>query len=134
MSATSDKVVAACEKHWDTYKDDCSGFVRTVADELGVILIGLANDIVDKIQESPWTVLASGVVANEKAENGLVIGGLKETGHGHVVIVVPGDLNRGKYPTAYWGKLNGIGKKKTTVNWAWNSTDRDKVIYAWRQL
>jgi hypothetical protein len=29
----------------------------------------------------------------------------------HVVVVVDGPLAHGKYPTAYWGSLHGIGKK-----------------------
>jgi predicted RNA-binding Zn-ribbon protein involved in translation (DUF1610 family) len=34
-------------------------------------------------------------------------------------VVVAGDLDRGKYPTAYWGMLGSVGKKKT-LNYAWS--------------
>jgi len=125
------KVTKACEAHWEVYKDDCSGFVKAVAKHVGVELTGQANDIVDQMQQTPWKVLKSGREAAGQAQlNFFVLGGLKETGHGHVVVVVPGPVDREAYPTAYWGKLNGTGKKARTINWAWKPGDRDKVIYA----
>lgn len=45
-------------------------------------------------------------------------------------MVVPGPLNRGKYPTAWWGSLAGKPDRDKTINWAWAETDRDKVVYA----
>ncbi len=128
------RVVAACEKWWDQYKGDCSGFVKAVGQEIGVAITGMADDIVDAIQSAPWTVLNSGPDAALHTGLGLVIGGLKANPHGHVVVVVPGPLQLGKYPTAYWGMLNGVGRKNTTINWAWNAQDRDRVIYAWRAI
>ena len=82
-----------------------------------------------------WWHLESGSEARDWAEAGyFVIGGLKDTPNGHVVVVVAGLLDRGKYPTAYWGKLHGIGEKAKTINYAWNKNDRDKVIYRGRIL
>lgn len=129
-----DKVVDACEKYWEKYKGDCSGFVKAVALELGVTLTGPANDIVDQIGRAPWVSLKSGADAAVKASLGLVVAGLKANPHGHVVIVVPGPIAHDKYPTAYWGQLGGVGKKKTTINWSWDQTDRDKVGYSWHSL
>lgn len=127
-----DQVVTACEKHWEAFKADCSGFLKAVCSDLGVILTGQANDIADQIQRSPWLKLKDGVEANQRATQGfLVLGGMRANPNGHVVIVVPGTLAHGKYPTAYWGSLGGVGKKNTTINWSWNATDRDKVIYAY---
>ena len=130
----SARVVAACEKWWSQYKGDCSGFVKAVAKVLGVPLTGLADDIVDEIKLPPWMLLGSGVEAAQKASLGLVIGALKATPHGHVVVVVPGALAHGKYPTAYWGTLNGTGRQNATINWAWDARHRDKVVYAWRTI
>lgn len=80
-------------------------------------------------------LIGCGAGARAKALAGkFVVGGLKAAGHGHVVVVVAGPLSHGKYPTAYWGSLGGIAKKNTTVNWSWNKTDRDKVIYAYRNI
>src|SRR5579864_3271239 len=133
-----DRVKNSCEANFIAHSDDCSGFVRAVAAQLGVTLDGLANKIVDTIRTDPqWTRLTGGVAANQAAADGkLVIGGLKGSEqahpdeHGHVVVVVEGPLNRGKYPSACWGKLGGVGAKDQTVNWAWNQQDRDKVTYA----
>jgi hypothetical protein len=134
MIGVSEKVIAACEKHWEDYKTDCSGFVKAVAAELGITLRGQANDITDQIQKHPWTVLKDGAEAALQATKAFVVAGLKASPHGHVVVVVPGALAHGKYPVAYWGQLGGLGKKNTTLNWAWNKEDRDKVIYAWHEL
>jgi hypothetical protein len=50
------------------------------------------------------------------------------------VIVVSGQLNRGKYPAAYWGSENssiredgGLGK---TINFSFTPADRNEVVYA----
>jgi len=129
------RIINACEAEFNTYSGDCSGFVRAVASDLGITLTGLANQITDQIQIAPWAVLPDGVQAKAKADQGFfVIGGLKDNPHGHVVVVVTGPLAANKYPTAYWGRLGGIGKKNTTINWAWNSDDRDNVTYGYITL
>jgi len=128
-------IIDTCEAEFDAHSDDCSGFVKAVANDLGITLTGMADDIVDEIQTAPWTTLADGIAAKAQADSGwFVVGGLKDTPHGHVVVVVQGPLAHGKYPTAYWGRLGGTGMKNTTINWAWNAQDRDKVIYACRAL
>ena len=116
------------------YKSDCRGFAKAVAEDFGIVLTGQANEIVDQIQKQPWQLLKSGSEASNKAGAGLVVAGLKGAPLGHVAIVVPGPLASGKYPTAYWGQLGGVGKKQTTLNWSWNKSDRDKVIYAVRSI
>jgi hypothetical protein len=131
----SKKIVSLCDKYWDTYKKNCSGYVKAIASDLGITLTGQANNIVDQIQKAPWKVLKSGIEAKVQATNGMfVVAGLKSDAHGHVVVVVPGTLAHGKYPTAYWGSLGGVPKKNATLNWSWNKTDRDKVIYACRSV
>nr|WP_294553793.1 hypothetical protein [uncultured Rhodopila sp.] len=125
----ADQIIAACERDWDTWRSDCSGFVKAVAADLGVFLSGQANDIVDAIA-ARWKPAKDGVEAAARAADGkFVIGGLKDQPNGHVVVVVKGPLNRGKYPTAYWGQLGGIGEKETTINYSWGADDRDKVAY-----
>ena len=128
-STNPDRVIAACEKEWDSNKSDCSKFVRAVGADLGIHLTGLANDIVRYVRAN-WRAAADGPAAANFAANGMfVIGGLEHEPHGHVVVVVPGPLNRNKYPTAYWGQLGGVGKKCATINWAWAAGDRDRVEY-----
>jgi hypothetical protein len=131
--AEGSPVVRACKAEWNSHKSDCSGFVRAVAHDLGITLQGLANDIVDQICRSPWTSLKhDGIAARQKAEAGyFVVAGLKEKPHGHVVVITPGPLAHAKYPTGYWGRLHGTGKMNTTINFAWNKQDRDKVFYSY---
>jgi hypothetical protein len=137
LISTADNIITTCENNWDANKSDCNAFVKSVAKEYGVLLSGVADDIVDTISGAGWEHLGkSGVKAKASADDGnLVIGGLKgqdhdpPRDHGHVVIVVRGSLANGKYPTGYWGSLGGVGKKNTTLNYAWNAKDRDHVIY-----
>ncbi len=129
----SKPIIDLCEIYWEKHKENCSGYVKEVAEKLGITLIGQANDIVEQIQKPPWKILESGVDAKLKATNGMfVIAGLKAERNGHVAIVVPGPLAHGKYPTAYWESLGGVPRKNTTINWSWNRSDRDNVIYAYR--
>lgn len=103
--------------------------MKAVASEIGITITGQANDIVDQMNGTGWTLCKDGVDARQKAIDGnFVIGGLKATSNGHVVVVVPGPLAHGKYPTAYWGSIGGVGKKNTTINWSWNTTDRDLLF------
>ena len=130
--------VNACEANWEDHKADCSGFVKAVASDLGVTLTGQANDIVDQIQIAPWVLLGKdGVAAKQKADAGLfVVAGLRDAPNGHVVVITPGPLdpNNSKYPTGYWGRLHGVGRKATTINWAWDEDHRDNVIYAYTSI
>ena len=133
-----DRVREACEACFADHEDDCSGFARAVAAQLGVPLAGLANQIVDMISSgNGWETLEDGVAAADAAEGGkFVIGGLKGSDqahpseHGHVVIVVGRPLAHDAYPSAYWGRLGGGGQEDKTVNFAWNTDDRDNVTYA----
>lgn len=135
------QVIDTCESEFDAHSNDCSGFAKAVAKDLGIDLSGLADDICDQIQGSDWNQLTDGVAAKQMADAGyFVIGGLKGADnvppqtHGHVVVVVSGPLAHDKYPSAYWGKLNGVGSKDQTVNYAWNQASRDLVIYAAKAL
>jgi hypothetical protein len=121
---------------------NCSAFVKAVCQQFGVRLEGQANKMVDELTPANgWTVLGdkdAGARAAEMAALGhLVVGAKKqEGGHGHVVIVVEGPPNKGKYPVAYWGTLNHPEKAgfEKTINWAWDKNARDKVTYASREI
>jgi len=133
---TGQDIIDACEAEWDAHESDCSGFAKAVGIRLGVTLTGMADDIVDEIQQAPWTPVADGPAAAAQAAQGrFVIAGLKGQDqqapdpHGHVVVIVQGQLAQGLYPTAYWGRLGGVGKKDTTLNWAWRQGDRDHIVY-----
>ena len=142
QSSGGDRVTAACEACFDAHKNDCSGFARAVADQLGVTLVGNADQIVATLSAGgTWTPLGDGAAAAASAHAGkLVIAGLKgadqahPSAHGHVVVVVDGPLARGRYPTAYWGRLGGVGEEHKTINFAWTAEDRDRVSYAAHDL
>ena len=128
----------ACVACFDAHRGDCSGFVRAVAQRLGIPVTGLADEIVDTIRAgAPWQVLADGIAAARSAEQGhFVIGGLRgdqqahRDEHGHVVVVTGDPLAFGHYPTAWWGQLGGQGASGKTINFAWTPRDRDRVTYA----
>jgi hypothetical protein len=133
-----DPVREACEACFEAHNDDCSGFARAVATELGVSLQGVADQIVETLRAGEgWSSLPDGVAAAKSAHDGkLVMAGLKGSeqahpdAHGHVVVIVDGPLAHGAYPSAYWGQLGGTGAKDKTINWAWTVEDRDRVSYA----
>jgi len=136
-------IIAVCQRNIKLYPNDCSRFVRSVGQDCGIFLVGDANAIVSQLHYT-GRKLADGPAAAKAARDGeLVIGGLISSGHGHVVVVVDGPLNRGKYPYAFWGKYKGFILKTSdevinvgytrghgTINYAWIPAQRDKVIYA----
>ena len=141
MEETAQKIIDSCEANFEAHKSDCSGFVKAVATEFTVTLVGQADNIVDQIKGADWTVLTDGIEAKQKADDGwFVVAGMKSGDHippqsnGHVAMIVSGGLNQGKYPTGYWGQLGGVGAKNKTLNWAWNKDSRDSIIYSGRQV
>ncbi len=137
MDSLDQCIVNACKNSWDkSYlagtpnKDNCSGFVQSVAAELGVPMPrGNANAMVDGLEQS-WTKLASGAEAAQKAAQGfLVIAGLKGRTYGHVAVVISGPLYRQKYPMCWCGSIAGaVGQSQglKSVGQVWNRTDRDR--------
>ena len=140
MNDNAQKVIDASEAEFKAHHNDCSGFARAVAAQIGVTLTGNADAIVDAIGGNGWTQLKDGAEAKSKAEQGwLVIAGLKGKDqsppvvHGHVAVVVSGPLAHGQ-PTAYWGRLGGSGSKNRTINYAWKAADLPNVRFAARPI
>jgi hypothetical protein len=130
---TPQQVIEACEAVFAAHITDCSGFARAAAAELGIKLEGRANELIDQLSGAPWAILADGIAAKQKADEGyFVVAGLKDEPHGHIVVIVAGEIAHEKYPAAYWGSLKGAesAAKNRTINWAWTKADRDRVIYA----
>lgn len=137
-------IVKKCEESWEEEfvalirnKNNCSGFVKSVAQKLNVPLPSVqADGIVDSISKS-WTKINTGVEAANKAAAGfLVLAGLKASDHskkasqGHIVIVISGPLYRGKYPKC-WGGSTGTAQSNgnKSVGEVWNTADRDRIAY-----
>jgi hypothetical protein len=142
--AQSEDIIRVCReiRAVSANANDCNKFVTAVAGGFNVTLLGTADEIMAEITGQGWTQHGkSGAAAAAAADAGeLVIGGMTSEAlgdaHGHVVVVVKGELNRGKYPVAYWGSLNprirpdgALGK---TINFSFTEDDRDNVIYASR--
>ena len=130
MATSADQIINWCESEWDASKADCSGFVKAVCRNAGVQLFGQANQIITFLETSSvWENLgAAPGTATARANSGcIVIGGLQQKPNGHVVIVVKSAPLH--YPVAYWGRLGAVGRKNTTINWSWDSSDRPKVHY-----
>jgi hypothetical protein len=112
------------------------------ADFLDAVPPGQADTIIELLRRASagWTHVgntpgAAALAAQHADAGNIVFGGLKSDelnpprSNGHVVVVVSGPLVNGRYPRAYWGVLNGTGRKDEGVNWAFNANDRDRVDY-----
>ncbi|MDR3636954.1 MAG: hypothetical protein P4L84_24325 [Isosphaeraceae bacterium] len=136
-------VIDACMENWEAHQSDCSGFVKAVAAELRVPMPNVnADQLIDFLATSTeWQEFTAGdgVAAEEAATEGmLVIGGLKSRdlgdAHGHVVVVLWGELARGKYPRASWGSLGKHQRRDSSVNYAFDEDARDNVRYFRRKF
>ena len=125
-------IETASRQEWPRWKSDCSGFVHAVAGDLGIVLSGNANAMVDAmdIKANGWIALGHDpALAISYANRGFfVVAGLKAAGHGHVVVIVPTPAGS-RYPLGYWGRLGGVGREKTGINWSWNHHDLPEVDY-----
>jgi hypothetical protein len=123
-------------------KSDCSGFVSSVASELGVALRGTANEIYHAIQMPPWCVLGTGDhaahLAAVAATNGkFVVGAWRapSAGNGHVAVIVDTNYSSNTVPhrtraIAYWGALGSEGEMHAPHSRSWNATKRPQVVYS----
>lgn len=143
-SDTRTKIIVACEKHFDAHKDNCSGFVKAVVNEVTnqLLLSGQANDIYDQLQKSPWVKIGSGITAQiiagaKAAEGGLVVAATKGAGHGHVAIIV--DTNTVNKKTSsksigYWGRLGSVGHKYMPLSNSWAPAKFDTIYFAYYKI
>ena len=138
-------IIDQCKASWEEAflkgtlnKNNCSGFLKSVAGKLGVPLPATANadGLVDAISGS-WKKLADGATAaREAAAGNFVVVGLKGPDHtparnnGHVGIVVAGPLYRGTYPMMWCGSIAQAQSQGTkSVGEVWSRADRDNVGY-----
>ena len=142
VSSTGQTLIAkACEKHWNAHKDNCSGFVKAVAAEIGIFLPDKqANEIIDYI--SPWAMASWWKIGSPKdagllAEEGYFVLACLESkqitlpsGNGHVAVVTSGyRAGKGNSPRGYWGAHKSVGKKNATMNYSFSTADIHKVTY-----
>lgn len=134
---TKEDIVAACQKWYSTFSNDCSGFVRAVTAELGHPVSGNADGIMNELSRSPaWESIDRDTAIASAREGKLIIAGLKSSEHnpvasnGHVVIVVDGPLYRNTYPLVWGGSIGSAQSRGTkSVGEVWRRSDRDEVRY-----
>lgn len=113
----------------------CSGYVAEVAGIMGFkdLDMLLANEIVTRISQNPqWSEIPMEKAQDLANGGSLIVAGVIEEPHGHVVIVCPGKIKNsgrwGNVPTvANVGKEVWIGKG---VNWAFSSMPK---FWVWRK-
>jgi hypothetical protein len=138
MSDKLDSIKTICASVWganvENCKANCSGYLKQVASRLGVMLPDeQANGIVDFLSGAAnWTHLGNDAkrASQFAGEGSFVVAGLKEAGHGHVVIVVPGWAPQG-FPLGYWGSLRGVAfaGADQSLTLAWTRPDLALVSY-----
>lgn len=135
-SAGQGKIINACEKHWNAHKNNCSGFVNAVADQLSIQLPHMqANPMIDYVSSwttPSWWKISTPAEAGSYAEKGyLVIACLKLSPNGHVAVVTSGhEPGHGIYPRGYWGTYQGVGKMNSTINYSFRmDLYRHKILY-----
>jgi hypothetical protein len=136
MTDPQQPILDACKQHFAAHQNNCSGFVRAVAAELGYDLTGNADSITADIAKR-WLKIVSGADAAAAAAAGsLVIAALAAKDHdppknnGHVVVVVGGELYHGTYPKCWGGSLGSYQSQgNRSVGEVWGKKSRDKVIY-----
>lgn len=143
-------VEAACKKHIKTYHNNCSGFVRAVANELLLLVPGISNnangqmDWMKLINTPSFQHLGEGKIGeihavNWAAQGHFVICGLnseelqvnrpnRTVNHGHVAIVVGEKGNTG-WPLAYWGSLGGSAGNRESLSKSFRTSDRENISY-----
>jgi len=134
------KLDEACKEAYKNNETNCSGFLRDVCAQLNVTIDQGNADSIATFLESQWTKLGGHAAAKTAVDNEeLVVAALKSSDsnknpkpkHGHVAIVVPGELYRKIYPKVYCGGMSPLGRSQgdKSVGEIWATVDRDSVKY-----
>lgn len=112
----------------------CNAYVNEVCESYGYkgFLGMLANDMIDLMSKDPaWTPVAMEKCQAMANEGVLLVAGVKQNPHGHVVVLCPGKEKTsgrwGRVPScANVGIENFIGKG---INWSFSTFP---ICFAWR--
>ena len=146
------RILQACEKCWPregphglANSVDCSGFVKSVMKELGLLpaLSGDANAMYDAVKSAPnWDIVGTGSAASRiagmMADEGRFVLALwkNPAGHGHVSVVVADMSNSLKQQRiestvmGYWGQFGGQGKTFAKLTASYGRDKLSSVLYA----
>lgn len=138
-----DIIETACRAAIQRFRNDCSGFLKAVAQAIGrlpLALQGDANAIVHFLdRESVYESLGGGLSAARRAglaaDQGrfVIAGSTNSTGHGHVAVIVK---SGSPWPLAYWGSISRRSRMKNprsatplTQSWRSSSLESGKVEF-----
>jgi hypothetical protein len=137
------RIIDACEKHFEKGRHDCSGFLKSIVAELfnGEVLAGRAYEIAANISNGtkPWILIgiAKHFDAQVSANKGrFVVGATAEGDDGHVAVIAKGQLER-DFPHGYAGSDSTRGDfsiRNASIRNTWSEKWRDKITYAYREL
>jgi hypothetical protein len=134
------KLIKACEDAYATNSSNCSGFLRAVCSSLNITIDqGDADSIIDFLEHN-WDELDGPAEAKAAVDDSkFVVAALSSSDsnkdpkptHGHVAVVVPGELYRKTYPKVYCGGMSPLGRSTggKSVGEVWATVDRDDVSY-----
>jgi len=145
VGSPKDKLQDACDDAAHIYRNSCSHAVWYVIRKYIPEQKWMnANSLVDEISDSDdWEEVKVSELSKLANEGILVVGGLRETGHGHVIVVYPGPEKRdgGYY---YTDKVTGkrvlakdhrnyaLAMSTTMGDWPGAKSNGDKTVYdAW---
>jgi hypothetical protein len=144
-------------KLMQTYKDDCSGFVRAVAGDLMLLVPGVSGnadgqvDFMGMLLKQPSAIpnstmryLGDGKSVEAGAvqlanDGNFVVCGLtskelqtnrpkENVRNGHVAVLTGGWGKTG-WPLGYWGHKGGVAGKNDSLSLSFRATDRESIHY-----
>jgi hypothetical protein len=104
----------------------------------GIAIVGTADELVDMFAAlgTHWAAITRPDGIQATKEGNIVVAGLKSSEHsdgrthGHVAVVVDGELYRGLYPKVWCGGgTQGRSNGSKSVGEVWSRNDRDNVKY-----
>lgn len=143
-------VEASCKKNIEIHKNNCSGFIRAVVNDLLILVPGISSNADWQVEfmriiETPsFRHLGNGQSGEFEAVKqaglgNLVLCGMKSeelqenrpkqnVRHGHVAVVVDGWGKTG-WPLAYWGSLGSKEGIRASLSKSFRGADRPSISY-----
>jgi len=133
---TAEELKIACNEAYESYPNSCSHAAWYVIQKYKPEQAWMnANALVDHLSaSSEWQEVQSSDLSTLASNGELVVGGLKETGHGHVIVVYPGDeKKRGGY-SAYNKEIAQKGSYARAMStslgsWPGAKSNGDKTVW-----
>ena len=117
-----------CEQEWEAHKADCSGFVKAVAQRLGVVLNGQANDIMRYLRLNSNSSERQGMQRKRQRRDGwsLLASKPTRTGIWPLSCLVRSIVENTRLLIGAGWVVPEINQ---TINWSLSQPDIDRVAY-----